>query len=565
MLLILFLFTCCYGLHLPVNLLVLLDTSFTDVNFYEQVPKDEWDALDINKKRGALDDFLKTELCVYDAQKQGLFLHPKTKKNLLVRKKQLLLNNTYEHLIARPFVSALEVEKNLNNLQYKVEGYHLLIGYLGSQQNTESTLSKEEAYVLIDSLYYVIKKEGLSRPLLEVFEEFAFKYSIDPSAKTNRGFLGWVPWGRTVMSFQEPLFNLPDNSLSSPIHTEYGYHLIFKGTVARSSYYYYSEKNYKDLAYKVGQRSLSFDSLRVKSSLFDSLTIKGAGFVFHKKNMGILFDFLLEKQEEQRLMGNKNQLLEWLGEGQLKNQLLFIVNKKGFGVGWLINKLKEAPSSRIPVLKTKESFNSLVLSFVLQDLVLELANTKNIQKKTSFKRDWKNNYKNIVYNDYLSFLLNKLSPLDSSVVLKKYKEGLLDKSFFRPLRVVFSEIRVFDSIVASSVLDKIKKGVAFDALLVDFGGGIKEPVSISAHSELSRVAFGLLPGDVSNIIQNKDGSFSIIQIERFLEEEPFSLSLVYDQLERKLVTLKQDSLKTFLLEDLIKKHKGLVSFSVVGL
>ena len=139
----------------------------------------------------------------------------KTQKALRVRKKQLLLNNTYEHLIARPQVSLNNMKKNFDKLQYKVEAYHLLIGYKGSAKNTNSTLSKTEAFVLVDSLYSVIKKRGAERPLWEVFEEFAVEYSIDPSAKTNRGFLGWVPWGRTVMSFQEPLFSLSNMELST--------------------------------------------------------------------------------------------------------------------------------------------------------------------------------------------------------------------------------------------------------------------------------------------------------------------------------------------------------------
>ena len=83
----------------------------------------------------------------------------------------------------------------------------------------------------------------------DVFKKYAINYSIDPSVQNNFGFLGWVPWGRTVvMSFQEPLFKLKNLVLSKPIHTEYGYHLILKKTSALSSHYYYSKENYTDLS-----------------------------------------------------------------------------------------------------------------------------------------------------------------------------------------------------------------------------------------------------------------------------------------------------------------------------
>ena len=564
MFLFIFFFGGVFALHVPQNLVVLSDTILTDVDFYEKISKDDWDVFDVDKKRRVFDDFLKNELAYYDAIKKGLDLNPKTFLSLKTRKKQVLLNNIYEHIIARPLVDPLVVEKNIKNLQKKTEAYHLLVGYKGSSQNTESTISKQAAKTLVDSLYLAIKKESVDKNLEDVFMDFAFDYSIDPSVKQNRGFLGWVPWGRTTMSFQEALFDLPKGVLSSPVHTEYGYHLILKKTIGLSSHYYYSQENYLDLSFKIAESSLSFDSLRVLSSSFDSLTIKKTGLSFNSSAIDSLVGFVLKKQKQERLAGNKNQIIDWLLS--LKNKVvLFSKNDRVFGVGWLINQLKETPSSRVPPLKTKKDLKDLLVFFVLQEEVLKLDLEKNILKTTSFKRDWLNNKKNIIYNDYISFLLNSLAPIDSALVIKEYKEQTLEERLLKPKRVAFSEIRVFDFLVAKEIVEQLALGASFDSLLVLFGGSIKEPVSITKKSPLAVSLFKKKTNDISEIIKNNDGSFSIARVERFLEKEFFSLDLVYQKLEREILTSMQDVIKGSLLETLINDLKPTINPSVLGL
>ena len=197
-----FLFCFCFGLHSPQNLVIIKDSTLTDIDFYEKISKDDWDSFDKSKKEDVFNDFLKNELSYYDAISVGLDKDPKVFSILKNRKKQVLLNNTYEHLIARPLIDPSVVEKNIKNLKNKAEAYHLLIGYSGSKQDTESTISKESAKSLADSLYSIMVLESEKENIEDVFKKYAIKYSIDPSVQNNFGFLGWVPWGRTVMSFQ---------------------------------------------------------------------------------------------------------------------------------------------------------------------------------------------------------------------------------------------------------------------------------------------------------------------------------------------------------------------------
>ena len=559
------LFFCfCFALHSPKNLVVIKDSILTDVDFYEKVSKDDWDSFDKNKKEDVFNDFLKNELSYYDAINIGLDKNPKVFSILKNRKKQVLLNNTYEHLIARPLINPGVVEKNIENLKNKAEAYHLLIGYKGSKQDTESTISKESAKSLIDSLYRVIIFESENEDIENVFKKYAFDYSIDPSAQNNYGFLGWVPWGRTVMSFQEPLFKLKNRVLSQPVHTEYGYHLILKRAFALSSHYYYSKENYTDLSKKLALGSLSFDSLKTLSSSFDSLVIKESSLFFNKQETDSLFSYILNKKKKNKLTGNKNQLIDWL-KNYNKKFLFFSTNNKAYGVGWLIDKLSNTPSSRIPPIKEIKDFKDLVLFYVLQEEVVKRGVKNKIENSYSFKRDWLNNKRNILFSEYLSYSLNSITPIDSLIIKKEFIKQGFDKKIFKPKRVVFSEIRVFKESIANEITTKLSAGESFDSLLVFYGGSIKEPVSETKNTPLSRALFNNPAGFVSNIILNNDKSYSIARVERYLKEEKFSLTNMYNKLEREYISAAQDSIKTSLLFTLKNKLNPTIYKEVLGL
>ena len=432
-------FSFCINLQDPFLLFSVEGQSWSSADFYEQVFKEDWEALSVDKKRSVFEDFVAQELVVFFATKKGFQNTPEVKKILDLRKRALLINNTYEHLIARPLINPDLFAISEQNLQYKVEAYHLLVGFSGSDTDTGSLISKERAFLLADSLRTEINKEAS----LGVEIDFALEYSKDPSVTTNKGFLGWLPWGHAVSSFQKPLFELEKKVVSNPILTQYGYHLALKTDVVFSNYYYYTPKHYIDLAYKVSQNTLPFDSLKVLSSAFDSLLIKNSLLKFNNTALDHLVLFLEKKQVEEKMLGNKNTLISWL-KGFTGGEVLFLSNKKGFGRLWLTNKLQQTPSSRVPSIKTKEDLKNLILSFVLQEEVLLLGEEENIKKTTSFLRDWSNNYKNIIYSEYLAFLNSLVSNVDSVNVVEKYNKGIYKKRYIKPKEAVFTEVRVFN-------------------------------------------------------------------------------------------------------------------------
>lgn len=550
--------------HPPVALFNYNNKICYDVDFYSEVGKRDWDSYDLVKKQRVFDDFLKKELSFLDGLKQGLHLHPDVVKKLQQREKQLLINNAYEHFIARPLISNNEVDLNIEKLKTTANIWHILIGFKESLKSTGANINQDQAIKLITTLKNSISDSLSSgKDLRKIFSTVAFQFSDDPSAKTNKGNLGWVDWGNTVSSFQNPVFNLNKNSLSDPILTDYGYHLVFVENFSNSNYFYYPVKIYNDLAYKVGMRTLDFDSLRLKSSAFDSLLLKEAAFSVNKVFAVDVFDFILEKKQKERLVSNKYSLIEWL-QSYEKTGVLVTYNEKVFGLNWLLNIISNIPSTRIPRFAEFKDFESFLSSLVLEKLVLDLAVNKKINNTTSFQRDYLDSFKNIVFNEYVSSLINNIQ-IDSLDIVDQYNKGVFAGKHINPKRVVVSEIKFKSLVLANEAKKEIDTGVSFDEALNIYNGKVREPIAIGAGGAVGEAAFSMKEGEISSVISNPNGSFSIVKIEKFLNEEPFSLSVVYQQIERKLLKERQDLIKNSFLNSFISKNQIRVNYEAVGL
>ncbi len=58
------------------------------------------------------------------------------------------------------------------------------------------------------------------------FNEAAFEYSQDPSAKSNKGNLGYFTAFQMVVPFENAAFTTPVGEVSQPVRSAYGYHLL---------------------------------------------------------------------------------------------------------------------------------------------------------------------------------------------------------------------------------------------------------------------------------------------------------------------------------------------------
>jgi parvulin-like peptidyl-prolyl isomerase len=85
----------------------------------------------------------------------------------------------------------------------------------------------------VHAMHILVSDEGNALEILKMakepnadFQALAEKYSKDPSAKNNRGDLGFFGRGQMVAEFTDAAFNGKEGEIVGPIRTSYGYHII---------------------------------------------------------------------------------------------------------------------------------------------------------------------------------------------------------------------------------------------------------------------------------------------------------------------------------------------------
>ena len=73
------------------------------------------------------------------------------------------------------------------------------------------------------------------------FAEIAKEHSDDPGSGAQGGDLGWVETGDMVAPFEEALFAMEANTVSEPVLTQFGYHLIQLSEIKEGGYPDFSE------------------------------------------------------------------------------------------------------------------------------------------------------------------------------------------------------------------------------------------------------------------------------------------------------------------------------------
>lgn len=107
------------------------------------------------------------------------------------------------------------VNSTANDSQHKVTKTH--VRHILLKQDVSMT--NEEAVKQVNSLYEQLKSG-------KDFALMAKQYSLDPGSASKGGDLGWVVPDELVKPFAEAMQNLPKNTISKPVKSQFGWHLI---------------------------------------------------------------------------------------------------------------------------------------------------------------------------------------------------------------------------------------------------------------------------------------------------------------------------------------------------
>lgn len=539
----------CYGSEVVFKI---DGEHYTENYFYNFIPKDEWENIAERQKGDVLHDFINRLAVFKEASSNGYLEQPYLAVKLRTRKNQVLVRSSYEYFVALPLVDEDYIDLTHTNLKRNVRVKHLLLGYNGCRLPKKIARSKEGAKNLALDIWSQLI-DGVD------FKDLALEYSDDPSVQQNKGDLGWLSWGQTVPNFQNAAFSLQVGGFSRPVLTDFGFHIILLEDERDSQFMYMDSTSYDAKCIETAMNLIPVDEKRVAAEAYDNSIIEGNNVVFNFQAILAILDGVKEENKKNKIVASgKGNLISVLNK--LTNiGVVCVVNGNGFGLKWFSEHLSGFPASRLPEFKSIENIKTAIRTVILQNIALDKSDkmiagygnvvTPRITEMT----------KNLVYDSYLKYVVNNVEAPSKDAV-RSYYETNKDEKYTEYDLVEVRELKVVSSLLSDSLYQLLNEGFDFIGITEQFSlthpnkGGLIAPFTARRYGPMGEEAFKLEPGEFSKPIENLDGTWSIIFLERRIEKQYMPFERVYSKIESKLKKDLQSSAKESLFADLFEKY-----------
>ncbi len=238
-----------------------------------------------------LDLFIGYKLKVEKAKKLGLQNNTKYQNEL----------NSYRTQLAKNYLNDSKVTTELVNEAYdrmktEVRASHILV-MVDENADAKDTL---KAYNKVLDITKRLKSG-------EKFEELALKFSEDPSAKVNKGDLGYFSAFKMVYPFESAAYNTKVGEVSKIVRTRFGYHLI-KVTDKREN------RGEVTVAHIMLLKPENLDAEKTQK------IEKDINDIYQKIQQGESFEELAKQFSDDKSTAAKGGVLQKFGSGQLTSQ-----------------------------------------------------------------------------------------------------------------------------------------------------------------------------------------------------------------------------------------------------
>ncbi|WP_395061328.1 peptidylprolyl isomerase [Flavobacterium sp.] len=327
-----------------------------------------------------LDLFVGYKLKVNKANKLGLQDGLQYQNELKSYRIQLSKNYTTDSKVTKELV-----DEGYKRLLKEVNASHILI-LVDENATPADTLA---AYKKISSLRERVVKG-------EDFGALALEFSQDPSAKENKGNLGYFTSFKMVYAFESGAFNTPLGSVSKIVRTRFGYHII----------------KVNDIRDNRGEITVAHIMIMKPKEAADSLTAKSTIDAIYKKiQQGEKFEELAKQFSEDKSSASKGGVLSRFSSGQLssdefEDQAFSLTKEHPISApfesqfGWHIVKLLD----KFPIKSYDDSKVELENKISKDDRSRLITNslTEKLRKKYPTKRDSKlySSLVKLVTNDF---------------------------------------------------------------------------------------------------------------------------------------------------------------------
>ena len=526
--------------------------EFSENSFYSFVSRDEWTALPSKQKKDLLKDYLYKKLVFIEASESGFVSDPFFSRKLQNRIDQFLINVAYDLYVAYPLVDSLSYKETLINMNFDVNVSHLLFGYKDCRLPIPINRSQKSTEAYAKNVYNELIS-GSS------FDDYVLKYSDDPSVNKNLGNLGWLSWGRTVPEFQSSAFSLMPGEISPPVLTDFGYHIIRLEEKRPSQASLLDSLDYIALCTEKSISAVPLNKKRLAAEKYDSETVLQGGLSFNDAALALVYKAIIKENKKNSIVASgKKNLIKILSSIESAG-VVCVFENEGYGVKWFADHFSRLPATRIPSINSIEDLRKSFKLAVLQQLSLNKIYSDFDAFGFLLRPKIQKISENLIYDSFLKYTINNIDDITDENINLYYNENK-NENYTEFDLVEVREIKTLEKGLSDSLYSLLVAGSSFLELAKSFSltnprnSGLIDPFTKSRYGPMGKEAFGLSPGNFSKQIENLDGTWSIVFLEKFIDKQYIPLKRVKNKIKSLLKKQNQEQTKEFLYNDLFNKY-----------
>jgi peptidyl-prolyl cis-trans isomerase C len=483
---------------------------------------------ELTRKRQVLENMIDAELMIMGAIEAELDKEDDFQAKIKEIERNALLETLYmQEIVEKSTPSEKEMKKYYEKLGWEVKASHILVK------------TEEEAQEIIKQL-----SEGGD------FAELAKEKSTDRGNKDKGGDLGYFTWGKMVTPFQDTAFAMKVGSISKPVETRFGWHII-KMEDRRETQRQEYEKEKPRIEKLLGgekTKKLSADYLtKIKEKADTQLNPEVMQVVLN--------NFLANKQEPE----------DFTDEEKAMTLVTFRGGK--WTVDTFLNWIKTIPTMYRPRIKDVDDLDAMIRNVLMGELLENdarkkgLHNNKEVVNKIRQEKD----------KALMQMFSQKGMPTDTTVTEEDIQTYYQDHiaTYTDPEKVRVREIQVDTEKEAQDILKQLRAGSDFAKLAQKKSarswaakkGGDLGYLDNRQYPRISEAAFKLNVGQLGGPI--KDGNkYSVIKVLDKKPSSPRSLEEIKGNLKASIMRERQEeSSKTWLEE--MRQRKNVKIFTEV--
>jgi peptidyl-prolyl cis-trans isomerase SurA len=387
----------------------------------------------------------------------------------------------YKIQLEKPYLTDTSINENLLKEAYyrtvnEINASHLMIK-LPPNPSNDDTL---KAWNKIIKIRKSIIKENKN------FEEQAEKFSEDPSAKFNKGNLGYFSAFKMLYPFEEAAYSTPIGKISKVVRTRYGYHIL-------------KPNSFRKAKGKVKTAHIMF-TVDPKSRGENEKAMQKINNLYEKLKNGDSFNELAQENSDDRNSAKKGGEIGWIGSGgnfykEFEDAVFSLKNDNEFSKpfktpnGWhIVKRLAFEPIGDYKKLKyelknkiQKDARSQKTVSSFIEKLKDEYSLESKVNEGEIYKllNNKSFNFMDISYNKKLRNINNKILEFaDKSYTNLDFIDHLIRVQSIDECKESKSKItKQFNSFVNKELIEFEKKQLPikypdFKALLKEYRDGI---------------------------------------------------------------------------------------------